>query len=202
MKHSHTSWARIGLLGGTFDPVHLGHLLVAQIATEELNLDAMFFVPAFVSPFKTDRQPAPAELRLRMLRLALAGRAGWFVDDQELRRGGISYTIDTVREYARRYPAATLFYIVGADHAATIHQWREADQLRKLVRFAVVMRPGQEMLPENQSEFIPIRGVQISISSSEIRARVRAGKPIDFFVPAPVAEVIYNNRLYLDGAGG
>src|SRR6185503_19834502 len=107
---------RIGLFGGSFDPVHLGHLLVAQAACEEFNLNRLFFIPAAQSPLKPERVPAPAELRLRMLRLALAGETNYEVDDQEIRRGGPSYTIDTVRAYRQRHPKSTLFYIVGADH--------------------------------------------------------------------------------------
>src|SRR5947207_2269705 len=95
---------RIGLFGGSFDPVHLGHLLVAQAAREELELTRLFFIPAAQSPFKPDRQPTEASTRLRWLRLALAGKTWCEIDDQEIRRGGVSYTIDTVGDYARRYP--------------------------------------------------------------------------------------------------
>src|SRR5690349_14974474 len=104
---------RIGLFGGSFDPVHLGHLLVAQAACEEYRLDRLFFVPAAQSPFKPERVPAPASLRLRMLRLALAGRGDYAVDEQEIIRGGPSYTIDTVRAYRKQHPKATLFYLIG-----------------------------------------------------------------------------------------
>ena len=95
---------RIGLFGGSFDPVHLGHLLVAQAAREELDLARLFFIPAAQSPFKPDSQPTPAPERLRLLRLALAGKTWCEIDEQEIRRGGVSYTIDTVRDYAGRFP--------------------------------------------------------------------------------------------------
>src|SRR5689334_1135840 len=97
---------RIGLYGGTFDPIHLGHLLVAQAAREEADLARLFFIPAAQSPFKSDAQPAAASERLRLMRLALAGRDWCEIDDQEIRRGGISYTIDTVRGYLKRFSSA------------------------------------------------------------------------------------------------
>src|ERR1035438_9318029 len=107
---------RIGLFGGSFDPVHLGHLLVAQAAREELNLARLFFIPAAQSPFKPDTEPTPAGVRLRLLRLALAGKTWCEVDEQETQRGGVSYTADTLRDYARHFPEAPLFYLIGADH--------------------------------------------------------------------------------------
>ena len=100
---------KIGLFGGSFDPVHFGHLLVAQAAREELGLARVFFILAAQSPLKPDSQPAPAAQRLRLLRLALAGDAAAEVDDQEVRRGGVSYTIDTARQYRRNFPEAELF---------------------------------------------------------------------------------------------
>src|SRR4051794_17151291 len=101
------------MFGGSFDPVHLGHLLVAQAATEELSLDRLFFIPAAQSPFKPDRVPTAAAERLRLLRLALAGKPEFELDDREILRGGVSYTIDTAREYAVRFSGAELFYLVG-----------------------------------------------------------------------------------------
>src|ERR1041384_1058439 len=115
---------KLGIYGGSFDPVHLGHLLVAQAAREELGLDRVCFIPAAHSPFKPDAQPAPTAARLQMLRLALAGRTFCDVDDQELIRGGVSYTIDTLRDYERRFPQAQLYYLIGADHAALLSKWR------------------------------------------------------------------------------
>ena len=113
---------KIGLFGGSFDPVHLGHLLVAQAAVEELGLDRLFFIPAAQSPFKPDSKPAPASVRLQLLRLALAGQTNCEIDEQEIRRGGISYTVDTLRDYAKRFPGAELFYLIGADHVAKLQR--------------------------------------------------------------------------------
>jgi len=189
---------RIGLFGGSFDPVHLGHLMVACAAREELQLSRLFFIPAAQSPFKPDRVPTSANLRLCLLRLALAGKAWCEVDDQEIKRGGVSYTVDTVREFTRRFPQAELFYLIGADNVQSLPKWREANELARLAQFSAIPRPG-----ETATSFpAPFRGrmltgFQCGISSSQIRKRVHDGLPIDHLVPAPVAEAIRNNRLYL-----
>src|SRR5438552_18193459 len=138
---------RIGLLGGSFNPVHLGHLLVAQAAREELQLSRLFFIPAAQSPFKPDLTLAPAEQRLRLLRLALAGQTDCEIDDQEINRGGVSYTIDTVRDYAGRFSGAQLFYLIGADHVPELTKWRDAGELAKLIEFVVISRPGKSAAP-------------------------------------------------------
>ena len=189
---------KLGIFGGSFDPVHLGHLMVAQSAMEELDLDRLFFVPAAQSPFKPDSRPAPASVRLQMLRMACASRPDYEVDAQEIMRGGVSYTIDTVRDFAHRFPGAGLFYLIGADHVAKLPLWREAKDLARMAEFVVIPRPGEEVsaFPE------PFRGRALAgfpfaVSSSQIRERVKAGLRIDHLVPAPVVEVIRNNGLYL-----
>ena len=189
---------RIGLYGGSFDPVHRGHLLVAQAAREELALERLFFIPAARSPFKQEVLPSPAPERLRLLRLALAGQAESEIDEQEIQRGGISYTIDTVRDYARRFPGARLFWLIGADHLPQLPEWRAAEELAQRVEMVVIPRPGQTV----QSFPAPFRGhwlegFPLGVSSSRIRARVRAGLPLTHLVPDSVAEAIRNNRLYL-----
>ncbi len=189
---------RLGLFGGTFNPVHLGHLLVAQAAIEELELDCLFFIPAAASPFK-ERPPAPAEMRLRWLRLALAGKTHCAIDEQEIRRGGVSYTIETARHYAAKFPSAKLFYLIGADNVSTLNLWHKADELAKLVEFAAVPRPGL-ILPEFPRPFCgkALRGFPLEVSSSDIRARVKAGLPIDLLVPPFVAGAIHDAGAYRD----
>src|SRR5438477_10898506 len=137
---------RIGLFGGSFDPVHVGHLLVAQAAREELELNRRYFSPVTQSPFKPESKPTPANERLRLLRLALAGKDWCEIDEQEIKRGGVSYTIDTVRDYARRFPQAQLFYLIGADHVPQLPKWRDAEQLAALVEYVVTPRPGEVSL--------------------------------------------------------
>jgi nicotinate-nucleotide adenylyltransferase len=189
---------KIGLFGGSFDPVHLGHLLVAQAACEEAGLQRLYFIPAAQSPFKPGTTPTPPAERLRLLRLALAGKSNYEIDDQEIQRGGVSYSIDTVRDYARRFPQAELYYLIGADHVPSLAKWREADELARLVKFLVIPRPGQAepvFAPPFQGR--ALKGFPLGVSASEIRARVKAGLPITHLVPPAVAEAIHNYRLYL-----
>ena len=189
---------RLGLFGGSFDPVHCGHLLVAQAAREELALSRLYFIPAAQSPFKPRTSPAEAGQRTRLLRLALAGWSWCEVDEQELARGGISYTIDTVRAYTRRHPGAELHYLIGADHVPTLPSWREAEALAGLTQFVVIPRPGQKSVPLPA----PFRGRELTgfplgVSSSQIRDRLRAGLPVQGLVPDVVAEAIGNSGLYV-----
>ncbi len=189
---------RIGLYGGSFDPVHCGHLLVAQAAWEELALDRLYFIPAAQSPFKPESAPAPPAERCRLLRLALAGRTNCEIDLQELERGGTSYTIDTLKNYAARFAGAELFYLIGADHVPTLPKWRDAEELARLAQFVVIPRPGQTAVPFPA----PFRGQMLAgfplgVSSSQIRARAKAGQSIAGLVPDAVAETIANSKLYL-----
>ena len=189
---------RIGLYGGSFDPVHLGHLLVAEAAREELDLDRVCFIPTARSPFKLEHQPAPDALRAAMLRLALAGQTDCEVDEQEFLRGGVSFSVDTVRDYRKRFPGAELFWLIGADHVASLPLWRDAADLARLTEFAVIPRPGEAAVafPEPFRGRM-LKGFPLGVSSSEIRTRIKAGLPIGQMVPAAVAECVRNNQLYL-----
>ena len=189
---------RVGLFGGSFNPVHLGHLLFAQAAREELQLSCLAFIPAAQSPFKPAVELAPGRERLRLLRLALAGQRDCAVDEQEIARGGVSYTIDTVRDYVRRFPQARLFYLIGTDHVALLPKWRDANELANSIEFAIIPRPGQAPVGAPAPfRAHALKGFPLEVSSSEIRARVRAGLPIDWLTPRAVAEAIRNNGLYL-----
>ena len=188
---------RLGLFGGSFDPVHLGHLLVAQAAMEELALSQITFIPAARSPFKPEQTAAPFPLRARWLRLALAGHSHFELDLQEVSRDGISYTIDTLRDYSRRYPGAKLHYIIGADHVAQLPLWRDAAELASLAEMVVVPRPGCQpvSLPE-PFRGTWLRGWPIDFSSSQIRQRVSEALPIGHMVPSGVEESILDSRVY------
>jgi nicotinate-nucleotide adenylyltransferase len=189
---------KLGIFGGSFNPVHLGHLLVAQAAMEEIGLDKLFFIPATKSPFKSNEKPAPDSIRLQLLRLALAGKTNCEIDEQEIRRGGISYTIETLRDYAKKFPSAKLFYLIGADNISKLNEWCEANELAKLAEFVAIPRPG-----ESAAEFPKpfrgriLKGFPIEISSSQIRARVKAGLLIENLVPPFVAEAIHAAKLYV-----
>lgn len=188
---------KLGIYGGSFDPVHLGHLLVAQAAMEELGLDRLFFVPAAHSPFKPENHAAPAAVRVRLLRLALAGRPDYEVDEQEIQRGGISYTVDTLNACAEQFPGAKLFYLIGADNAAKLNGWREPAALAKLAEFVAAPRPGgaPAVFPA-PFRGRTLKGFPFGVSSSEIRARLKAGLPIGHLVPDAVAEAIREVKAY------
>jgi nicotinate-nucleotide adenylyltransferase len=188
---------KIGLYGGSFDPVHLGHLLVAQAAREEIGLDRLFFIPAAQSPFKLDGRPISGADRLRLLRLALAGKSWCETDDQEIQRGGVSYSVDTVRDYVRRFPGAQIHYLIGADNVAKLPLWREAEELARLANFVVVPRPGQaDATFTKPFHGRTLKGFPLGVSSSQIRSRIQRGQPIDHLVPATVAEAIQADSLY------
>lgn len=188
---------RLGLYGGAFNPVHLGHLLVAEAAVEELGLDKLVFILTSRSPFKQNDETAPDELRLRWLRLALAGQPRFEIDEQEILRGGVSYTIETARRYAIAFPNARLYYLVGADNVPKLNEWRDSDELAKLLEFAAVPRPGQAP-PVFPKPFrgTALKGFPLDISSREIRARIRTGRSIQHLVPPLVADAIHDSAAY------
>jgi len=188
---------RIGIFGGTFDPVHNGHLMLAHAALTELSLDRLHLIPAAQSPFKPDDPPAGNGARIELLGLAFGTMPNCQIDPQELERGGTSYTIDTVRDYTTRHPGAEIFCLIGADHVPTLPKWREADSLAELANFAAVPRPGET--PTNfpapfRGQWL--RGAPIDVAASDIRARVREGRDFKHLVPAPVAGAICELKLY------
>lgn len=191
---------RIGLFGGSFDPVHLGHTMVARAALAEVELDQLFIIPAAQSPFKPEQSPAPAADRLAWLRLAFGDEPRCEIDAQEIERAGVSYTIDTVRDYAARFPEAELFYLIGADHVPTLPEWREAAALADAVTFVVVPRLGE--LETGVAEFplsfrgTVLRGKPAAISASDLRKRLRAGESIENFVPPAVAAALNVKHCY------
>jgi nicotinate-nucleotide adenylyltransferase len=187
----------IGLFGGSFDPVHHGHLIVAQVAREQLGLDRLRFVPAREQPFKHGRHHSSAKHRAAMLSLAVAGTSGFAVETAELDRPGPSYTVDTLRELRQREPGTELVLLLGADAAAELPAWREAEQIPDLARVVVFARPGAAA-PGWSGVSRTIEVPAINISATGVRERVRRGQSVRYWVPDAVAEYISAHRLYLD----
>jgi len=202
---------RIGILGGTFNPIHLGHLIVAQCALESLDLTRLLLVPCARPPHKPRANLTEAEHRLAMVELAIEDNPWLEACDLEVRRGGVSYAIDTVRELHAANPGAEFFFVIGSDTLAELHQWKDIYNLLPLCRFVAFTRPGREAPVPRESDLHldapwPARllkdvvtGRRIEISSSDIRYRVAEGMSIQYLVPQPVAVYIAEHRLYQGG---
>jgi nicotinate-nucleotide adenylyltransferase len=199
---------RVGLFGGTFDPVHFGHLLVAETCRESARLDEIWFVPAATSPHKLGRQPTGGQQRLQMLRLAIAGHPDFEVCDLEVVRGGVSYTVATLETLRRQHPDVEMFLLMGADALVDFLTWRDPARICELAIPLVVHRPDSPqpdldrlatlVTPERLAE---IRQAQvemplIDLSSSDIRRRVQEGRSIRFRTPRAVAMFIQAHQLY------
>lgn len=205
-----TKQRAVGVFGGSFDPVHLGHLWTAEAALEQLPIEHVRWMPAATSPLKQFGPVASNSQRLTMLRLALSGQASHLVDTHELDRGGISYTVDTLEYLSERFPGRRLLVIVGADSLASFSLWKEPVRLLQQCTLAVVRRgggppPNYDVLNEfadaakvRECRAAEIIMPQIEISSSGLRCRVNDGHSIRFRVPHPVAAFIEHEHLYRD----
>ena len=199
---------RIGILGGSFDPPHVGHLLVAQDALDELALDRLLIVPAAQQPLKGAGQ-TPAAHRLAMLHACFSGIPGIEVDPIEIERGGLSFMVDTVESLRRRWPSATLHLLVGDDVVPTLPRWRDVTRLLSLVQLVVLHRADRghdltalafplESVGAGTARRLATR--RVDLSSTEIRARVRDGRSIRGFVPDAVETYIATTGLYLENS--
>jgi nicotinate-nucleotide adenylyltransferase len=188
---------RLGVLGGTFDPPHLGHLLAASDAFEALALDRLLFVPAAQQPFKAGRVGASPEQRAAMCELMLGVDARFAVDRSEILRGGLSYTVDTLAALAAAEPGVALFLLIGEDLAEQVGTWREAPRIAELAEIAVMSREaGAAAAPAGGLPMRRIATRRVELSSTEVRARVKAGRPINGYVADPVARYIRDTGLY------
>lgn len=189
---------RIALYGGAFDPVHRAHLEVARTAREQASLEKVVFIPAARSPLKAHGPIARDADRLEMLELALAGEKAFVVDDSELRRGGLSYTVDTVRDFRAREPAAELFWIIGGDQLTRLENWHAIEELVRLVSFLVIARPGYELSepPIPGLTWTQIEAPLMKESSTSIRERISRGERVDDLLPEPVEAFIQAKGLY------
>ena len=189
---------RIGIFGGTFNPIHIGHLAIAEVAQEKCGLDEVVFVPSYQPPHKTISYLAPAKDRYRMVRLAVEGHSDFSVSDCEIKRKGRSFTIDTVRDFRKRLPKSTqLFFIIGGDSFPDLSLWKEIDALSRLVTFIVVNRPGYR-LPKGRRgiKYTAVVMPGIDLSSSHLRQRITERKSVKYFVPDKVLQYIKRQKLY------
>ena len=196
---------RLGIFGGTFDPVHIGHLAAAERVREEAHLDAVVFMPAGVPVFKLDKKVTPGEDRLEMCRLATAGNPYFDVSDIEVRRQGNTYTYETLRVLREHYPAnVELYFIAGADAVITLGKWRNATELTQLAKFIAMTRPGYSQEEAMRSVYVDGRRLDVeflevpglNISSSYVRQCVNDNQTIRYIVPDAVREYILEHELY------
>jgi len=183
---------KIGIMGGTFDPIHNGHLILGRDAREALDLHRLIFIPNHISPHKLAAVPAPPELRTAMVRVAVEPEPGFEIDEIEILRGGPSFAIDTVLHLRSLHPGADLFYLIGEDNLAELHTWRRVDELHRLVQF-VVMARGDPSAPH---PYITLHQRRVDISATEIRSRIATGLSIRYLVPEKVREIIEKHQLY------
>lgn len=189
--------SKVGIYGGTFDPIHLGHLITAQSVREIRELDKIIFVPAFLSPHKLDIKASSPAHRLNMLKLAIKGVDFFDISDFELRQKNISYTIDTLKELKKFYNELEL--IIGYDNIFKFYTWKDPEEILKLTKLIVLKRkssyaPPYEDKYYNEAIFVQTRGIEIS--ATDIRERVKYGQPINYLVTKEVKDYIFDNNLY------
>ncbi|MFK7734602.1 MAG: nicotinate-nucleotide adenylyltransferase [Pirellulaceae bacterium] len=198
---------RLGVIGGSFDPIHTGHLLLAEIAREKLGLDRVLFIPAAISPLKLDSEPrATAKQRVEMLRLAINGNEFFDVDEREIKRGGASFTVDTLREIDEENPDTELFFLMGADSLASFERWKSPKEICELAYVIVLARGGHakpdaeelgKFLPKPESAAQQILEMpEIEISSSDLRGRMGANQSVRYQIPPAVGAYIAAESLY------
>jgi nicotinate-nucleotide adenylyltransferase len=197
---------RLGIMGGTFDPIHYGHLVAAEMARDKFNLSKVLFIPSKTPPHKDRRDISAADLRFEMLNLALEDNTAFDLSALEFEREGPSYTVDTLRILRRTYPDHELYFITGTDALREIFSWREADKILMMTEFIGAARPGfdasdfllqvQQEHPEIQGRIHHLEVPALAISSTDIRARVKRGYPIRYLLPEQVRHFILKHGLY------
>jgi len=190
---------RLGILGGTFDPIHSGHLILAEQLKDELKLQKVIFIPSANPPHKENHPVSPAKDRLKMVKIAIQDNPDFLISDIELRRGGKSYTIDTLTRLVKFYKDSELFFLLGSDAIDELPTWKEPDKIFQKVKVVIALRPGFDRINQKnrfvqKSLVVPING--LNISSSQIRERIREGKSIRYLVPPGVEKFIRSKKLY------
>ncbi len=191
--------SKVGIFGGTFDPIHMGHLITAQSVKEVRELDKIIFIPSYISPHKADIKSSSPEHRLNMIKIATQEVDFFDYSDMEIIKGGISYTVNTLRELKKKYDE--LEFIIGYDNIFQFHLWKDPDEIVNLAKIVVLKRKSSLPAPfidkyYNLAVFVQTRGIEIS--ATDIRERVKNGKPIHFLVPYNVENYIYENNLYVE----
>jgi nicotinate-nucleotide adenylyltransferase len=188
---------RIGIYGGTFDPPHAGHIAIARQALKQLSLTRLYFVPACIPPHKTLRPSTPAKHRLAMVKLATAGQKEFQISAVELQRRGVSYTIDTLKYFRKRFPSAELILIIGADNLAQFDAWKSPKEILKLASLAVYKRRGfNRSLMSKKTIAVSLKGRIYPISSTEIRKKLKKELSVSRLISKPVFKYIQDNSLY------
>ena len=187
---------KIGLMGGTFDPPHIGHLLIAEQAKEQLRLDAVWFLPANVPPHKAANVTSAAQ-RLQLVEAAVQANDAFSVSTIEFERQEKSYTLETVLELKKRYPTDEFVFLLGADSLASLETWYQAERLFKAIQFGAVARPGSRYLIPSGAQVTAVDLPLLEVSSTDIRKRVARGKSIRYFVPETVRQLIEEWGLYV-----
>jgi nicotinate-nucleotide adenylyltransferase len=182
---------RVAIFGGTFDPIHHGHLILAREAIESLRLDRLIFVPAAASPHKLEGKLSAADVRLEMLRAAIENESQFCLEEMELQRPPPSYSVDTVEVLRFREPTAELFFLIGEDNVTRLATWHRFDELAKMVQFVVLARSG--VMSEHP---YPVSRRHLDISATDIRNRVAMRRSIRYLVPPAVETIIRDRQLY------
>jgi len=186
---------KIGILGGTFNPVHIGHLILAEEVLEKLRLDRVIFIPANLPPHKDNVDIASPNLRLKMIKSAIKGNKNFAVSEIEIKRPGRSYTIDTLRTLKEKYPKDELFFIIGSDLLKYLNEWKDLNEIMNMVKFIAATRPGYPL--ENIPSYIQTLKIRaVDISGFSVRQCIKEGKSFRYLVPEPVFNFIKKNKLY------
>ncbi len=208
MSSPATPQPRVGLFGGTFDPVHIGHLILAEQCREQAALDEVWFLPAARPPHKLDHPPTPFTQRVEMLALAVAGNSHFRISEIENERSGPSYTVDTLEELTRRCPTHGWHFIVGADSVPELPRWHLPDRILELAQLLIVARPGATLPPEVEAgenlgvgdgakgRFRVVRSPLVDVSSRDLRRRAAEGRSLRYLVPHAVEVFIRTHQLY------
>jgi nicotinate-nucleotide adenylyltransferase len=188
---------RIGIFGGTFDPPHNGHLAIARQALKQFHLRTVFFVPAYVPPHKQNKNSTSPQHRLSMVRYAVKGNARFKVSAIELKRGGVSYTVDTLAAFKKRFPRAEFVLIIGADNLLQFHRWKDPARIAELAHVAVYRRMGYRLPRQKDAiAFERIKGQLFKVSSTEVRSRIMRGKSAALMLPTNVLRYIQRHGLF------